>query len=67
MNTRIKDIFALFAALALLAALFLSPQADAGMGEACISPAEQRAALAMDTGMAGYDVLHEESLERSAA
>lgn len=67
MNNRIKDIYALFAALALLAALFLSPQADAAMGEACISLAEQRAALAMDTDMTGYDVLREESLERSVA
>ena len=67
MNNRIRDIYALFAALALLAALFLSPQVDAGMGEACISLAEQRAALAMNADMTGYDVLHEKSVKRSAA
>ena len=65
MNNRIKDIYALFAALALLAALFLSPQADAAMGEACISLAEQRASLALETGATGFDVLHEVSDVRS--
>lgn len=66
MNNRIKDIYALFAALALLAALFLSPQADAAMGEACISLAEQRASLAMETGVPGFDEVHEVSDVRSA-
>jgi hypothetical protein len=67
MHNRIKDIYALLAALAILAALFLSPQANAAMSEASISLAEQRASLALETGIAGVDELHEASAVRSAA
>ncbi len=41
MHNRIKDIYALFAALALLAAVFLSPQAQADTGTDAEQPARQ--------------------------
>ena len=41
MNNRIKDIYALFAAVALLAALFLSPQAQADTERSAVEPASQ--------------------------
>ena len=46
MHNRIKDIYALFAALALLAVLFLSPHAEAALNDNSIGPADDCAWLA---------------------
>jgi len=49
MNNRIKDIYALFAALALLAVVFVSPQADA--------------AVTLENDMTAGHILRYESIE----